>query len=36
VDRVIEMEPLERLVGIKNVTFNEPFFTGHFLSLIHI
>ena len=30
VDRVIEMDPLERLVGIKNVTFNEPFFTGHF------
>ena len=30
VDRVIEMDPLKRLVGIKNVTFNEPFFTGHF------
>jgi 3-hydroxyacyl-[acyl-carrier-protein] dehydratase len=29
VDRIVEMEP-ERIVGIKNVTFNEPFFNGHF------
>ena len=29
VDRIIEMEP-ERIVGIKNVTHNEPFFPGHF------
>ena len=29
VDRIVEMEP-ERIVGIKNVTMNEPFFTGHF------
>src|SRR5215470_4080590 len=29
VDRIIEMEP-ERIVGIKNVTLNEPFFQGHF------
>ncbi|HTP36574.1 MAG TPA: 3-hydroxyacyl-ACP dehydratase FabZ [Candidatus Acidoferrales bacterium] len=29
VDRIIEMEP-ERIVGIKNVTANEPFFAGHF------
>ena len=29
VDRIVEMEP-DRVVGIKNVTFNEPFFTGHF------
>ena len=29
VDRIIEMEPL-RIVGIKNVTANEPFFMGHF------
>jgi 3-hydroxyacyl-[acyl-carrier-protein] dehydratase len=29
VDRIVEMEP-ERVVGIKNVTANEPFFTGHF------
>src|SRR5690625_4166509 len=30
IDRVIEMEPAKRVVAIKNVTFNEPFFTGHF------
>jgi len=30
VDRVIEVEPGERLVAIKNVTINEPFFQGHF------
>jgi beta-hydroxyacyl-ACP dehydratase FabZ len=29
VDRIVELEP-ERIVGIKNVTHNEPFFTGHF------
>jgi 3-hydroxyacyl-[acyl-carrier-protein] dehydratase len=29
VDRIVELEP-ERIVGIKNVTLNEPFFTGHF------
>lgn len=29
VDRIVEMEP-ERIVGIKNVTGNEPFFMGHF------
>src|SRR5207302_550011 len=29
VDRIVEMEP-ERIVGIKNVTMNEPFFQGHF------
>jgi 3-hydroxyacyl-[acyl-carrier-protein] dehydratase len=29
VDRIVEMEP-ERIVGIKNVTVNEPHFTGHF------
>ncbi len=29
VDRIEELEP-ERIVGIKNVTVNEPFFTGHF------
>lgn len=29
VDRIVEMEP-ERIVGIKNVTGNEPFFCGHF------
>jgi beta-hydroxyacyl-ACP dehydratase FabZ len=30
VDRIIEYEPGKRVVGIKNVTFNEPFFQGHF------
>jgi 3-hydroxyacyl-[acyl-carrier-protein] dehydratase len=29
VDRIVEMDA-ERVVGIKNVTLNEPFFTGHF------
>ncbi len=29
VDRIVEMEP-ERIVGIKNVTLNEPCFMGHF------
>ena len=30
VDRVEEVEPGERIVAIKNVTINEPFFPGHF------
>lgn len=30
VDRIIEAKPYERIVGIKNVTMNEPFFQGHF------
>jgi len=30
VDRVIEIEENKRIVAIKNVTINEPFFTGHF------
>jgi 3-hydroxyacyl-[acyl-carrier-protein] dehydratase len=30
VDRVIELEPNSKAVGIKNVTINEPFFEGHF------
>lgn len=30
VDRVIELEPRKRAVGIKNVTINEQFFMGHF------
>jgi beta-hydroxyacyl-ACP dehydratase FabZ len=29
VDRILELEP-DRIVGIKNVTVNEPFFIGHF------
>lgn len=32
VDRIIEMESGKRIVGIKNVTYNEPFFPGHFPS----
>ena len=32
VDRVLECEPGKRLVAMKNVTFNEPFFQGHFPS----
>jgi 3-hydroxyacyl-[acyl-carrier-protein] dehydratase len=30
VDRIVELIPEKRIVGIKNVTFNEPFFPGHF------
>ena len=30
VDRILEIEPQKRVVGIKNVTINEPFFNGHF------
>jgi 3-hydroxyacyl-[acyl-carrier-protein] dehydratase len=30
IDRVVEFEPKVRLVAIKNVTINEPFFQGHF------
>jgi len=30
VDRVVEIEEGKRIVGIKNVTINEPFFQGHF------
>jgi len=30
VDRIIEYDPGKRVVGIKNVTLNEPFFAGHF------
>jgi 3-hydroxyacyl-[acyl-carrier-protein] dehydratase len=30
VDRVIELVPQRRIVAIKNVTINEPFFQGHF------
>ncbi|HWM94959.1 MAG TPA: 3-hydroxyacyl-ACP dehydratase FabZ [Thermoanaerobaculia bacterium] len=30
VDRVLEIEPKKRIVAIKNVTINEPFFAGHF------
>jgi 3-hydroxyacyl-[acyl-carrier-protein] dehydratase len=30
VDRILELEPGKRAVGYKNITFNEPVFTGHF------
>ena len=30
VDRIIDYKPFEYLTAIKNVTCNEPFFTGHF------
>lgn len=30
VDRILELEPGRRAVGVKNVTFNESFFQGHF------
>ena len=30
VDRVLELEPRTRIKALKNVTINEPFFTGHF------
>jgi len=30
VDRITELEPGKRIVGIKNVSANEPFFQGHF------
>ena len=29
-DRILELVPGKRVVGIKNVTINEPFFAGHF------
>ena len=32
VDRILEFEPGRRIVGLKNVTINEPFFNGHFPS----
>lgn len=30
IDRVLETSSAERLVALKNVTYNEPFFVGHF------
>src|SRR5574340_1165523 len=30
IDRILEFEENKRVVGIKNVTINEPFFQGHF------
>ena len=33
VDRVLEIVPGERIVALKNVTINEPYFVGHFPRL---
>jgi 3-hydroxyacyl-[acyl-carrier-protein] dehydratase len=30
IDKIVEMEMGKRVIGIKNVTMNEPFFQGHF------
>lgn len=30
VDRILELEPDKRIVGLKNVSVNEPFFQGHY------
>ncbi len=30
VDKIIELEPRVRILGVKQVTINEPFFAGHF------
>jgi beta-hydroxyacyl-ACP dehydratase FabZ len=30
VDRILELEPNKRVIGLKNVSMNEPFFQGHF------
>ncbi len=32
IDRVLELDPGKRIVALKNVTINEPHFTGHFPS----
>ena len=32
VDRVLELDGVQRAVGVKNVTINEPFFQGHYPS----
>jgi beta-hydroxyacyl-ACP dehydratase FabZ len=32
-DRILELEPGRKIVAIKNVTINEPFFQGHFPDL---
>jgi len=30
VDRILEIDPGKRIVGLKNVSFNEPYFQGHY------
>lgn len=32
VDRVLDIVPGKTITAIKNVSFNEPFFTGHFIT----
>lgn len=32
IDRVLELEPNKRVLALKNVTIDEPFFNGHFPS----
>ena len=33
IDRILELEPGKKAVGLKNLTVNEPFFRGHFPEL---
>jgi len=33
IDRIIDLTPKERIVAVKNVTINEPFFAGHFPNM---
>src|SRR6516164_5068211 len=33
IDRIVDLTPRERIVAIKNVTINEPYFQGHFPNL---
>ena len=33
VDRIVELEPMKSVVGLKNVTINEAFFQGHYPGL---
>ena len=33
IDRIVEFEPGKRVVALKNVSINEPFFQGHFPDL---
>ena len=35
IDRLMEFERKKRIVAIKNVTINEPFFAGHFPEFSH-
>ena len=34
IDRVVSIEGNESLTGLKNVSINEPFFTGHFPGIL--